>query len=186
MEALIGAVPGRTGTALRRAWFSRRFAQSADLHIGVGCQFVAPSAMRFSGTSLISDRCYFNADGGSIEVGDWTAFNRDAHINASCGGTIAIGANCPIGPGVVMRTANHRFSRVDVLIQHQGHEPADITIEDDCWIGANVVIIGGVRIGRGAIVGAGAVVTRDVPSMAIAAGVPARIINYRRAPEDSR
>jgi acetyltransferase-like isoleucine patch superfamily enzyme len=54
-----------------------------------------------------------------------------------------------------------------------------VLIEDDCWIGANAVILGGVHIGRGAIVGAGAVVTKDVPSMAIAVGVPARVRKYR-------
>jgi galactoside O-acetyltransferase len=135
--------------------------------------------MSFSGLTLINDECYFNADGGAIAVGDWTAFNMGVHINASCGGTITIGEHCPIGPGVVMRTANHRFSRSDVFIQDQGHEVADIVIEDDCWIGANAVILGGVHIGRGSIIGAGAVVTKDVPPMGIALGVPARIVKFR-------
>lgn len=179
IQALIGCMPGRIGITMRRVWFGWRFTHSGLLHIGVGCQFIAPRSMKFSGTTFINDRCYFNADGGLLSVGDWTAFNYGAHINAACGGSIIIGAHCPIGPGVVMRTAGHRFSSVDDNIQSQGHDLADIIIEDDCWIGANAVILGGVHIGRGAIVGAGAVVTKDIPSMAIAVGVPAKVIKYR-------
>lgn len=78
-----------------------------------------------------------------------------------------------------MRTANHRFSRTDINIQDQGHHAADIVIDGNCWIGANVVILGGVHIGGGAIIGAGAVVTKSIPSMAIAVGVPARVIKSR-------
>jgi acetyltransferase-like isoleucine patch superfamily enzyme len=178
-EAIIGSLPGRIGYALRRWWFSKRFKGSERLHIGRRCQFIAPELMSFKGKTLINDGCYFNADGGSISVGNWTAMNHNVHINASCGGSIHIGEHCPIGPGVIMRTANHRFSRTDINIQDQGHDPADIIIEDNCWIGANAVILGGVRIGTGAIIGAGAIVTKDIPSMAIAVGTPARVIKFR-------
>ncbi|TLU53180.1 MAG: acyltransferase, partial [Chlorobium sp.] len=97
----------------------------------------------------------------------------------SCGGKIVIGSHCPIVPGVLMRTANHKFSRTDVNIQDQGHEPADIIIGDDCWIGANAVILGGVTIGNGAVIGAGAVVTKDVPAFGIALGIPAKVVKFR-------
>jgi galactoside O-acetyltransferase len=135
--------------------------------------------MVFQGLTLVGDNCYFNAEGGSISVGNWTAFNRGAHINAACGGMISIGEHCPIGPGVLMRTANHRFSRPDLYIQDQGHEPADIIIDDDVWIGANAIILGGVHIGKGAVIGAGAVVTSNIPSMGVAVGIPAKVIKYR-------
>ena len=55
----------------------------------------------------------------------------------------------------------------------------DVVVEDDCWIGTNVTILSGVRIGRGSIVAAGAVVTRDVPAGAIVGGVPARVLRMR-------
>jgi acetyltransferase-like isoleucine patch superfamily enzyme len=180
IETFINFIPGKIGSALRRLWFARRFKSSVNLRIGRSCQFVAARSMSFEGTTLISDRCYFNADGGSIHIGHHTAFNSGVHINASGGGSIIIGKHCPVGPGVVMRTANHRFSRTDVNIQEQGHDPLDIIIEDNCWIGANVVILGGVRIGTGAVIGAGAVVTKNIPSMAVAVGVPAKVIKYRK------
>jgi acetyltransferase-like isoleucine patch superfamily enzyme len=179
MEGAIRNLPGRAGRLVRRMWYQHRFAGCGELFIGEGCRFIDTGAMRFEGRTLINEGCYFNAQGGGITVGDFTAFNNGVHINASCGGHIRIGSHCPIGPGVVMRTANHRFSNADEFIQNQGHEAADITIEDDCWLGANVIVLGGVKIGRGAVVGAGAVVSKDVPEMAVVVGVPARVINYR-------
>ena len=80
-----------------------------------------------------------------------------------------------------MRTASHCFETKEVNIREQGHQIADILIEDDCWIGANAINIGGVHIGRGSIIGAGAVVTKDIPSMAIVVGVPAKVLKYRGA-----
>lgn len=180
IETFVNSIPGKTGSVLRRLWFRRRFKSSATLCIGRSCQFVAAHSMSFEGTTLISDRCYFNAEGGSIHIGNQTAFNSGVHINASGGGSIVIGRHCPIGPGVVMRTANHRFSRTDINIQEQGHDAADIIVEDNCWIGANAVILGGVCIGTGAVIGAGAVVTKNIPSMAVAVGIPAKVIKYRK------
>ncbi|MEN6373331.1 MAG: acyltransferase [Smithella sp.] len=179
LETFIRYLPGRFGTAMRRLWYQKRFQRSDNLHIGIGCEFVAPSFICLQGTTLIANYGYFNADGGSITVGDWTAFNQGVHINASVGGKIVIGDHCPIGPGVVMRTANHKYMRSDMNIQNQGHNIADIVIDNDVWIGANAVILGGVHIGRGAVVGASAVVTKDVPPMAVVVGVPARVIKYR-------
>jgi galactoside O-acetyltransferase len=80
-----------------------------------------------------------------------------------------------------MRTADHDFSRTDMPMQNQGHHHGDIVIEDDVWIGANTVVLKGVHIGRGAIIGAGAVVTKNIPSMAIAVGIPAKPLRYRDA-----
>ncbi|VUX54863.1 putative enzyme [uncultured Woeseiaceae bacterium] len=103
----------------------------------------------------------------------------NVHINASVGGAIRIGENCLFGPNVMMRTANHRYDNPDLPIRQQGHATNDISIEDDVWISGNVVILGGVHIGRGAVIGAGAVVTKDIPSMAIAIGIPAKVIKFR-------
>ena len=72
------------------------------------------------------------------------------------------------------------FSRTDIPMQYQGHHHEDVIIENDVWIGANAVIFKDVHIGRGAIIGAGAVVSKNVPSMAIATGVPARPLKQRQ------
>jgi len=181
LEFLIRPIPGRIGFLIRRICYKRFFGHSGNLNIGIGCEFISPHTIFFFGNSYIGANCYFNADGGQIEVGNSAAFNRGAHINASCGGKIVIGDHCLIGPGVVMRTADHDFSRTDIPIQNQGHDHEDIIIEDDVWIGANTVVLKGVHIGRGAIIGAGAVVTKNIPSMAIAVGIPAKPLRYREA-----
>ena len=181
LEFLIRPIPGRIGFLVRKIWYKRFFSHSDNLSIGIGCEFISPQMISFFGNSYIGANCYFNADGGQIEVGKAAAFNRGAHINASCGGKIVIGDHCLIGPGVVMRTADHDFSRTDLLIQNQGHNQEDIIIEDDVWIGANAIVLKGVHIGRGAIIGAGAVVTKNIPSMAIAVGIPAKPLRWREA-----
>lgn len=79
---------------------------------------------------LLGEYCYFNADGGSIIVGNVVAFNRGVHTYAVCGGKLQIGTSSLIGLGIVMRTANHQYSRTDANIQEQGHTTADKIIED--------------------------------------------------------
>ena len=154
---------------------------SGKMSCSTGCEFFGAYNISFEGFVGISANCFFSARGGSIRIGDNSFFNRDVHINADIAGQIIIGENCLIGPKVIMRTANHRFEKKEINIKQQGHKAADIVIEDDCWIGANAVILGGVHVGRGAIIGAGAVVTKDIPSMAIAVGVPAKVLKYRGA-----
>lgn len=178
-ETGLSGFPGRSGYLLRRVWYSRRFKKCGQVHIGPNCEFVAPRAMTFSGNTSIGAHCYFNAEGGSISLGDRTCLNLGVHLNASCGGNIRIGAHCLIGPKVLFRTANHRFDRLDQLIQQQGHDCSDIVIEDDCWTGANAIILPGVRTGRGAVIGAGAVLIKVIPELGVAVGVPARVIKYR-------
>jgi galactoside O-acetyltransferase len=141
--------------------------------------------MCFHGVVGIGLGSFFAADGGSIEVGDNTAFNTGVHINASVGGKIVIGQWCIVGPNVVMRTAGHNYADPREFIRKQGHTARDIRIDEDVWIGANAVILGGVHIGKGAVIGAGAVVTKDVPPLGVAVGVPAKVIKFRGEREGS-
>jgi acetyltransferase-like isoleucine patch superfamily enzyme len=92
---------------------------------------------------------------------------------------IQTGKSVMIGAYSYIISANHRFARRDIPIQHQGFEGAPIMIEDEAWLGTHVVVLPGVKIGRGAIIGAGSVVTKDVPAWEIWGGVPARFIKVR-------
>ena len=181
VEALFRFMPGRLGGGVRKVWFKRRFRTNGKISCSTGCEFFGAPNISFEGVVGIGSNGFFSARGGLIRIGDTSFFNRDVYINADIGGQIIIGDNCLIGPKVIMRTTNHRFEIKEVNIREQGHQIGDIVIEDDCWIGANAVILGGVHIGRGAIIGAGAVVTKDIPSMAIAVGVPAKVLKYRGA-----
>jgi len=95
-------------------------------------------------------------------------------------GRITIGNGVRIAPYVFIIAANHRFADVELPIYQQGLTFAPVTVQDDVWIGAHVVITAGITIGQGSVIGAGAVVTRDIAPYSIAAGVPAKILRSRR------
>ena len=94
-------------------------------------------------------------------------------------GTIRIGNDVLIGPHVILVSGSHRYDLLDRPIRQQGEIYKPIIIEDDVWIGAHVVIMPGVTVGKGSVIGAGAVVSNDIPAYSIAVGVPARVIKSR-------
>lgn len=113
----------------------------------------------------------------SVELGD----NSGLGINCRISGKTLIGNNVMMGPNVCIFTTNHAFDRTDIPMNEQGMSvQRPVVIEDDVWIGANVIILPGVTISKGSIVGAGAVVTKNVPEYAIVGGNPATVIKYRK------
>jgi len=84
-----------------------------------------------------------------------------------------------VAPNCMIAGGNHNYSRIDKPMMFQGSNSKGIIIEDDVWIGANSSILDGVKIGKGAIIAAGSVVTKDVCAYDIVAGVPAKKINSR-------
>lgn len=105
----------------------------------------------------------------SLEIGNRSGIGVRCEIN----GKVIIGDDVLMAPDVIMYTQNHQHSNINVPIGKQGFEPEKkIIIEDDVWIGRKVIILPGVHIGRGSIIGAGAVVAKDVPEYTIAVGNP--------------
>jgi maltose O-acetyltransferase len=125
--------------------------------------------------------CYLMSPAG-IEIGHHVSINHHATLSGQ--GRLVIGNYVLIGPNCNVLTSNHGFSdwKKPILIQSVCVGP--ITIEDDVWLGANVVVLPNVKIGRGAIVGANAVVTKDVEAYSIVGGVPAKLIKYRFPAEE--
>lgn len=112
-----------------------------------------------------------------FEIGDGTHINSYTRLSGS--GVIKIGKDCLIAPHVGIYSSNHKYSDPTIPIKNQGSTAKGIVIGDDCWLGAGVTVLDGVRIGTGSVIGAGAVVTKNIPPYSIAVGVPAKVVAQR-------
>ena len=111
-----------------------------------------------------------------LSIGDYSGVG----VNCLVSGRTYIGSHVMMGPDCIMYSYSHAYDRLDIPMDQQGfEEPTPIHIGDDVWIGARVIILPGVNIGSHCIIGAGAVVTKDVPDYAIVGGVPAKVIRMR-------
>lgn len=115
--------------------------------------------------------------GSELSLGDNSSVGIDCEILGPC----SIGKDLMMGPEVVVYTRNHMYKDPDTPMRLQGYEGwRPVTIYDDVWPGRRVMIVPGVTIGKGTIVAAGAIVTKDLPEYSIYAGIPAKVIGYRR------
>lgn len=113
----------------------------------------------------------------NVTIGDNIIINRNVLITARS--KISLGNNVLIGSNVVLNDSNHVIKDCETPITKQGHTAEPIIVEDDVWIASNAVVLKGVRIGKGAVVAAGSVVTKDVEPYTVVAGIPARKIKNR-------
>ncbi|SKC18987.1 maltose O-acetyltransferase [Dyadobacter psychrophilus] len=117
----------------------------------------------------------------TLSIGDNCQINENVYIQSAI-----IGSYVLIAQNVSILAVTHEFSSTDMPIILQGStKPNPVRLEDDVWIGRNVILMPGIVIGKGAIIGAGAVVTKDVPQYAIMGGVPAKLIRYRNKNQTS-
>jgi acetyltransferase-like isoleucine patch superfamily enzyme len=160
-------------------WFSRKFTghgiivvtgarpfpkvinKGGEIHAG-NCQFYEGVRLEIGKKAI-------------LQIGNGTYLNRNTIVVAET--SVEIGKDCLIAWDVVIMDSDLH----PILGKVMENKP--VIIEDNVWIGCRTIILKGVRIGRGAIVAAGSVVTKDIPAYAIAAGVPARIIATRSAEE---
>lgn len=121
----------------------------------------------------IEKQAYFTP---GLEIGDNSGVGIRCEVNGPC----KIGNDVMMGPEVVIYTSTHAHDRIDITMIEQGFEEVrPVTIGNDVWIGRRAMIMPGVNIGNGCIVGAGAVVTKDVPDYCIVGGVPAKVVKRR-------
>jgi acetyltransferase-like isoleucine patch superfamily enzyme len=121
--------------------------------------------------SVIESFSCINNAMGDVIIGHHTRIG----LHNTVIGPVTIGNHVNLAQGITVTALNHNFSDSSKHIDEQGVSVAQVVIEDDVWIGANAVILPGVTIGCHSVVAAGAVVTRDVPSGSMVAGVPATI-----------
>ncbi|MCF6157659.1 MAG: acyltransferase [wastewater metagenome] len=127
---------------------------------------------------LYGDTFIQTGAGGSIKIG------ADTHIQSWCQfsaykGNIIVGSYVQIAPRCSFYPYAHDFAPGELIMKQGLKTKGNIIIEDDVWLGCGVIVLDGIRIGKGAVVGAGSVVTHDIPAGSIAAGIPARIIKMR-------
>ena len=129
-----------------------------------------------SGSEINVEKGASFGDGRGIQIGRCSGIG----VNCSVHGPLSIGDNVMMGPDVVILTHTHKISDTTVPMIEQGGELKPVTIGNDVWIGMRSIIMPGVNIGNGVVIGAGAVVTKDIPDYAVVGGIPARIIRYRK------
>jgi maltose O-acetyltransferase len=146
-----------------RGWYYR------GLLAGAGANLRVAQGVRINNPGLVStgDNCYL---GDGVQIYAW-----NEHVS--------LGNNVLVAAGARMITRKHGFADMEQPMSEQGYTNAPIVVEDDVWIGFQAVILPGVTLGRGSIVGATAVVTRDVEPYSIVGGVPARLIRKRSGRE---
>jgi acetyltransferase-like isoleucine patch superfamily enzyme len=116
--------------------------------------------------------------GENIYLGENSHINQYCCIWASKNAKVFLGDNLLMGPGVKIFASNHG-TKARLPMNEQEWVEKDVTIGNDVWLGANVVVVPGVTIGDSCVIAAGAVVTKDIPENSIAAGIPAKVIKQR-------
>ncbi len=122
--------------------------------------------------SVIESFACINNAVGDVIIGDHTRVG----LHNTIIGPVTIGSHVNLAQGITVTALNHNFADSEKRIDEQGVSTTPVVIEDDVWIGANAVVLPGVRIGNHSVIAAGAVVTKDVPPHSIVAGVPAKVI----------
>ena len=192
--AALGQPPYKARRPLARLGRNGYVAPSAtvygeDIALAAGC-FVDERVTIFQhpggGPVTLAERVHLYRDcivetgpGGSLSIGE------DTHVQPRCqftafAGPIRIGARVQIAPNCSFYPYDHSFAAGEEIAAQPLRSKGGIVVGDGAWLGVGVTVLDGVTIGDGAVIGAGAVVTESVPANAIAVGVPAQVVGFRR------
>lgn len=170
---------------LGRLWAWVRLATRVT-SLPVSCVVLGTPEVHGSGRVRCGEHLYLYRDlyletqeNGEIDLGNHVVLSRGVHLVAFAG--IRLGEGTMVGEYASIRDANHTYG-TDTPLRDAGHTAHPITIGRQVWIGRGAVVLAGVTIGDHAVIGANAVVTRDVPAGAVVGGVPARPLNRRTSP----
>tara|TARA_Y100001970_G_C13896652_1_gene681465 strand:+ start:93 stop:674 length:582 start_codon:yes stop_codon:yes gene_type:complete len=181
IEFFLSNIPGKTGIFFRNFYY-QNFFKGTFKNCRIQRGFIAECTKNiyFGNDIFIGFNCkLFASNDSKIVIGDKFSCNANVMINSRGDGEIIIGDNVLIGPNSVLRSSNHNFMDIKSPICEQGMTTGKIIIENDVWIGSNVVILPDILVGEGSIIAAGAVVTNNVESFSIVGGVPAKLIGRR-------
>jgi acetyltransferase-like isoleucine patch superfamily enzyme len=210
VSTLCGWVPGIAGIALRGFAYRAILKMEGFAAIEAGVRLRGARAIRLGPGVYLDAGVYLHGcpDGIDVGAGTYIMHNTELHVfnfrdlphafikigrNTFVGesvvirgqGGVTIGDSVLIAPQVKILAVNHNYTDLTRPVMEQGITGRGITIEDGAWVGAGAAVLDGVRVGRGAVIGANAVVTRDVPAHCVAVGIPARVVRDLRQ-EDSK
>ncbi len=195
-------IPGALGLFLRSKLYPLLLGSVGEgVIFGRNVVLRHPHKLHLGDNIVIDDNCVLDAKGTKnqgIFIGNNVFIGRnsilfckdgDIHIDErvvigfNCqlfsANVVKLGKNVQIAAYSYLNGGSHDFSRVDIPMMEQERSGMGIIIEDDVWLAANVKVLDGVTIGRGSIIGAGAVVNKEIPPLSIAGGVPAKLIRKR-------
>lgn len=204
----LALVPGALGLFLRRLFWPRMFGSCGrKVAFGSGVVVRHPKRIHLGHRVVIGEGCILDArhtqteralvlgndvslsndvmiscKEAPIQVGDRTGLGARTIVHAARGNPVSIGEDVVIGALCYMvGGSDYNLDSLDEPISHQGIKPdGGIKVEDGVWMGARVTVLGGVTLGVGSVAGAGAVVTKSVPALAVALGSPAKIAGWRK------
>jgi acetyltransferase-like isoleucine patch superfamily enzyme len=199
-----GRVATRLAACFAPPYKGRRYLARLNPH-----GYIAPKAIIHNVDLLLGANVFIDdhviiyqghKNAGPVEFGDRVHLHRDIIIEIGSGGSLTIGADThiqprcqfsaskapirigrdvQIAPNCAFYPYDHSFAPGKLIRKQPLQTKGGIVIEDDVWLGVGVIVLDGVRIGKGAVVGAGSVVTHDIPDSAIVAGIPARVVKMR-------
>lgn len=206
---LLGPVPGALGMVLRKIFWPGLFGSCGKgCMFAAGIVLRQPAKIRLGRSVIISEGCVLDGRHGSetisitlgdnvilsnnvmlsckngtIRIGDNVGLNAQTIVQSTNDCPVDIGADCVIGQRCfIVGGGSYNTDRLDIPIREQGIKAdGGVHLAADVWLGGNVTVLGGVRMGRGSVAGAGAVLTRPVDDYTVSLGVPAKVVQTRKA-----
>lgn len=155
-----------------------KFEDYSEIHGLCSEELVFGDYVTISRGVMIRPSSYYGRDlGKGLAIGEHSSIGPYGYVG--CSGKITIGKNVMFGPKCSLFAENHVFSDTDATIKSQGVSQKGIVVEDNCWIGSNVIILDGVTIGKGSVIGAGTLVTKDVSPGSIIIDKRMKVIQNR-------
>lgn len=199
----LAIIPGALGLALRGRLYPKLLGRCGkNVSFGANVALRHPHKIEIGDNVAIDDNCLLDAkgtDNSGIKIGNGVFIGRNTILSCKNGditlddnvnigfnceifsaGTVTLGTNTLVAAYCYFVGGGHDYARTDVPILEQGRCARGIRVGEDAWFGAGVKILDGVTIGRHSIMGAGAVVTEDIPEYAVAVGAPAKVVKDRR------
>jgi len=202
LHGLLGSMPGALGLVLRgRLYGSLLGSAGRGLIIGRSVTLRGPGRIYLGDRVVLDEQVEISVrdEGGRVAIGAGTHVSRGTIMHTR-GGEIEIGpesslgTNCRLGTTGTIRIGRYALMAAGCSIGGEDHPSDDpsipmvkrpavsrggVSIGEDVWLGFQVIVLDGVSIGRGAIIGAGSLVTKDIPELAVAVGTPAKVVRYR-------